>query len=184
MPPPHSRDDVASSQGGIRTLTPGGAPPSEGGVSSFHHLADEQNARQESNLPLLLCRQPPEPLDHGHLNSGAYGCRSRTFALTGHCAAPLHQCTFTDSLDGWTRTSALRLPTPADCQAFPHPETKKGQASHKTPGLGSVLLPSRCHNRSGRTGNRPTESTGQPQPWGSPKAVMVFSQLRTSGFPA
>lgn len=76
-------------------------------------------------------------------------------------------CPSVRSLDGWIRTSVLRLPKPADDAALPHPDpfaraNKKGQASCDTwPVRGS---PGRFGVRVAEDGNSTIGPEGSPGP--------------------
>ncbi len=132
-------------------------PRSQSLASSF--IPSRKSARQELNLPLLLCRQPPGPLGHGH-NAVHTGVDP---VLLLRQSSVQSRYTNAPSQSGWLDSN----------QRSPVPETggltrlsyiqsndssnEKGQEPRATPGLQAATQERSHHrrsscNRCGRTG--------------------------------
>jgi hypothetical protein len=92
-------------------------------------------------------------------SSGAYGCRSRTSASTGHCAVPLHQCT---EQSGWLDSNQRSPASDAGgLPGSPTSTTRKKARCPWTPGLGRLLAMDRVSQPQGMHGQRPGRPTGR-----------------------
>ena len=107
-------------------LEPGPAILREDGghdVRGFHHQGMSQSSGAGIEPTPSGVPKPAVLLLDDRAGSGAYGCRSRTFASTEHCAEPLHQCT---EKSGWLDLNQRSPASEAGGlnQALIHPDKK------------------------------------------------------------
>src|SRR5947209_512252 len=125
---PAASQGVLSSQGGNRTLTPGcGHQVLSLACLLVHHLAKQRKERESNPQGSSLVRVRA-------------GCRRQS------------ACPSVYSLDGWIRTSVVRLPKPADATRLSYiqigrwPRPTKKARGRVTPGLlGGRPERVRCH---------------------------------------